>query len=95
MNEQPVITYQRKLVMVSFLAETSDGRKAHFAHIRYLLPTSSVAVLADRSESGQRLGRGQELTFEVLLKHQDQVINCYVSCDEIGTYVDYYLMTRF
>jgi ATP-dependent DNA helicase HFM1/MER3 len=38
MNEKPPQKFAGKLVYVCLLAETSDGRKVHFARIRSVVP---------------------------------------------------------
>lgn len=35
MNERPPHEFNKKLIYICFLLETSDGRKVHFARIRY------------------------------------------------------------
>ncbi|KAF2029547.1 hypothetical protein EK21DRAFT_67420 [Setomelanomma holmii] len=71
-NEKPPQCFAGKPVYVCVLAETSDGRKIHFARIRY------------DARSGMKLGPGQSLIFPALLTSVDQCINCYVMCDSIG-----------
>jgi ATP-dependent DNA helicase HFM1/MER3 len=36
LNEKPVRTWEKQLVYVCLLAETSDGHLVHFARIRYV-----------------------------------------------------------
>ena len=45
MNEKVPLVYMKKLVYVLFLAETSDGRKVHFARIGYVTCTYDVDYL--------------------------------------------------
>ena len=54
LNDKPPVYFQKKPVYVSVLAETSDGRKAHFGRIRQVIErvgwmTSADVFEADRN----------------------------------------------
>lgn len=88
LNDTPPVVFNSKAIYVSLLAATSDGRKAHFARIRSVIMQHDGACLLTVS-SGKKLGKGQSLTFSVLLKTPNLIINCYIMCDGIGTWSCY------
>jgi len=51
LNDRPPVYFQKKPVYVSVLAETSDGRKAHFGRIRQAIERAGRMTFADISEA--------------------------------------------
>lgn len=45
LNDRPPAYFQKKPVYISFLAETSDGRKAYFGRIRQVIRTDAARAL--------------------------------------------------
>lgn len=84
-NEQPPHRFNNKLIYVCLLVDTSDGRKIHFARIRYVI-VMWVSPYTNLCFSGPKLGSGQSITIPALLTNPEQSINCYVMCDGIGMY---------
>lgn len=82
MNEQPPQRFNNKIIYICLLVETSDGRKIHFARIRYGENRCNCTRLS--SFSGSKLGSGQNIDVPALLTSPDQIVNCYVMCDGIG-----------
>ncbi|KAH6633045.1 nucleotide-sugar transporter-domain-containing protein [Boeremia exigua] len=73
-NEKAPVKFGNKLIYVCMLAETSDGRKIHFARIKWVFLTAN----------GSKLSAGQSLVFPALLTSVEQSINCYLMCEGIG-----------
>lgn len=82
MNEKPPVHFGKKPVYVCMLAETSDGRKIHFARTKSVLRI--LPIQSANGNSGYKLGVGQMLTFSALLTSSEQRINCYLMCEGIG-----------
>lgn len=83
LNEQPPQRFNNKLIYVCLLVDTSDGRKIHFARIRYVV-MMCVSHFTNFYCSGLKLGSGQSIAIPALLTSPEQSINCYVMCDGIG-----------
>ena len=88
LNEKPVSRYRGKVIIVSLLVDTSDGRIAHFARIRCVFFSPLVDLLLTYPRSGQMLGKGQDVVTKVLIMRPDQTIHCYAMCDEIGMFTN-------
>jgi ATP-dependent DNA helicase HFM1/MER3 len=84
-NEQPPQRFNNKLIYVCLLVDTSDGRKIHFARIRFVVMVL-VSHCTNLYCSGPKLGSGQSIAIPALLTRPEQSINCYVMCDGTGMF---------